>query len=636
MMRMIAAFIVSTYAVLLLAGSAAAECPQDWRNHSFFLGRTQFADAAFDSWRNEVLLYGMDSSLVLAQWDGDDWRRHVQYYLKDLEADALVAEMPFYHPCVAFDDSRGVLVVHGDGLDRIMTTWEFDSVRWRRRALNGPRFSDQRDMTYDSARHVMVLHVQYGGPQTWEWDGESWRQVGLVGGPNYDAFWMAYDPDRETTILLGGSPGDTWAWDGDQWTLLMTGGPCVSEYGAMAFNSTSRELTYVEYCNGVSLQTWILRDSGWESVSTSGPTTGSAALCDNPSRGGLTLVSDGFIRRNTWEWNGSDWTKWDVTPPGRYQPSIAFDTDRNVMVLSGGNQRDMSDPFDETWEWDGRHWRFAAAEQHENICYDKSRKVTVAYSPTTKQTHEWDGVSWRLAHSNGPANIRKPMLYSGLRNHPVVFAKPTTNHTVAWEWDGTTWTNFGEIAGTDDVRLVATDTHWGPFLLSIGDINPDGYFSWDGQEIMRRAPFSFPTNPVYDRKTGQLMTTEPLLRGTYGFDEQAETWRRLLIYDGPDSYRGFVVTYDDIREAPLIFGGEVDTGSAAHRGSIEQWTFGPISPNADLDGDADVDIDDLALVLRDFGDHGVAMWPGDVDSDGLVDINDLAEVLAHYGEHCSN
>lgn len=52
----------------------------------------------------------------------------------------------------------------------------------------------------------------------------------------------------------------------------------------------------------------------------------------------------------------------------------------------------------------------------------------------------------------------------------------------------------------------------------------------------------------------------------------------------------------------------------------------------DLDGDADVDIADLALLLSNFGSTGSAA--GDLDGDGDVDIADLSLLLSRFGLSC--
>ncbi len=55
----------------------------------------------------------------------------------------------------------------------------------------------------------------------------------------------------------------------------------------------------------------------------------------------------------------------------------------------------------------------------------------------------------------------------------------------------------------------------------------------------------------------------------------------------------------------------------------------------DLDGDGDVDLNDLAILLGAYGacvgDTGY-LETADIDGSGCVDLSDLAELLAHYGE----
>ena len=52
--------------------------------------------------------------------------------------------------------------------------------------------------------------------------------------------------------------------------------------------------------------------------------------------------------------------------------------------------------------------------------------------------------------------------------------------------------------------------------------------------------------------------------------------------------------------------------------------------DANLDGK--VDINDLTIVLSNYGKTGMTWGKGDFNYDGKVDINDLTIVLAHYGQ----
>ena len=61
-----------------------------------------------------------------------------------------------------------------------------------------------------------------------------------------------------------------------------------------------------------------------------------------------------------------------------------------------------------------------------------------------------------------------------------------------------------------------------------------------------------------------------------------------------------------------------------------------ISPPGDLDGDCDVDLTDLAVLLANFGESGGAAYAdGDVDLDGDIDLTDLAILLAGFGATCA-
>jgi hypothetical protein len=55
----------------------------------------------------------------------------------------------------------------------------------------------------------------------------------------------------------------------------------------------------------------------------------------------------------------------------------------------------------------------------------------------------------------------------------------------------------------------------------------------------------------------------------------------------------------------------------------------------DLDGDCDVDLEDLANLLSHYGLTDGATYPdGDLDCDSDVDLADLTALLSHYGEAC--
>lgn len=73
----------------------------------------------------------------------------------------------------------------------------------------------------------------------------------------------------------------------------------------------------------------------------------------------------------------------------------------------------------------------------------------------------------------------------------------------------------------------------------------------------------------------------------------------------------------------------------SHKGHVISGSIVPRLDSClgDADGDRDVDLSDLALVLSQFGMFGTGL-NGDVDNDGDVDVSDLAILLANFGVSC--
>jgi hypothetical protein len=66
------------------------------------------------------------------------------------------------------------------------------------------------------------------------------------------------------------------------------------------------------------------------------------------------------------------------------------------------------------------------------------------------------------------------------------------------------------------------------------------------------------------------------------------------------------------------------------------WEVQPVeeAPCADLDGDGDIDLDDLTLLLQAFQGDGVPSPGGDVDGDNDTDLDDLTTLLQQFGGTC--
>jgi Kelch motif len=174
---------------------------------------------------------------------------------------------------------------------------------WTQKEDIGPRPRVNAAMAYEAARQRVVL---FGGRDssgyfndTWEWDGTEWTQIADTGPSVRALLPMVFDSSRECLVLFGGSGplawlGDTWEWSEDAgWVERQDMGPRSIAWPTMA---RTQEHTVLH---------------GFQS-------------------GGTGAVQ-------TWEWDGSLWTqRQDMGPPRRVGAALAYDSQRDRVVLFGG------------------------------------------------------------------------------------------------------------------------------------------------------------------------------------------------------------------------------------------------------------------------------------------------------------
>ncbi len=93
---------------------------------------------------------------------------------------------------------------------------------------------------------------------------------------------------------------------------------------------------------------------------------------------------------------------------------------------------------------------------------------------------------------------------------------------------------------------------------------------------------------------------------------------------------GFV--YISADDSGLHASGDTDatTVGSDHAPVLLEITIATGIPG-DIDGDGDVDLADLSILLAHYGQSGVGPDEGDLDGDGDVDLGDLSILLANYG-----
>lgn len=252
-----------------------------------------------------------------------------------------------------------------------------DAYTWRRIETPGPSpRSSTGTMVYDSARQRVVLFGGRGPDgyfgDTWEWDGSAWMLRETNISPPTGSRRMVFDRTRNVAVLFGGVTNvngqetlmnDTWEWDGNTWTAktpLTT--PQARANHSLAFDSMRNRVVLFGGYAGTAYSsegdylrdTWEWDGQNWTAmnpgVGPAAPTARSAhsSLYDPTSQqtllfGGDTSWQNSFmiavdVRNDTWSWNGTAWAQLNDagSPPVRRMASMAFDTTRNFAILFGG------------------------------------------------------------------------------------------------------------------------------------------------------------------------------------------------------------------------------------------------------------------------------------------------------------
>ena len=99
----------------------------------------------------------------------------------------------------------------------------------------------------------------------------------------------------------------------------------------------------------------------------------------------------------------------------------------------------------------------------------------------------------------------------------------------------------------------------------------------------------------------------------------------------PKTLYSFDSTHGDRPEGSLTLSGSTLYGMATYGGTNNEGTvFALHLLPGDANNDGTVDINDLTIVLNNYGRTGMTWSQGEFTGGGTVDINDLTIVLANY------
>jgi len=258
--------------------------------------------------------------------------------------------------------------------NRSLTEAEIRSLYDAEKPTPGPRI--HHGWVYDSGRHRFVLFGGWDGNQmlndTWEFDGSRWYRIDTPQAPSpRNAVTMVYDSDRQRVVLFGGSPGDsavygdTWEYDGTTWTQInTTSAPSARADVSMVYDAPRRRIILFGGTDqpGTSYHvfsdTWEFDGSNWVQKSPlhspSARCCGKSSLMIYDSQRQRTILHAGWVgggcNRETWEYDGNDWTLITSSGPSRYGHALAYDNNRGRVLFHGGS--DCYQTVNDTWEYD--------------------------------------------------------------------------------------------------------------------------------------------------------------------------------------------------------------------------------------------------------------------------------------------
>ncbi len=229
---------------------------------------------------------------------------------------------------------------------------------------------------------------------------------------------QAYSAANAGTLLFGGATpsnavlGDTWLYAAGQWRQLTSSGPSPRAFLAMAPLPNGRVLLFggqTDANSSASSQsdTWEWNGSTWTRLAVSGPSAraGHTMVLDRTrSRvvlfGGLDAA--GVSRQDTWEWTGGSWVQVATSgPPASFGQASAYDPVWGETIIFGG----VGNAAAETWAWNGASWRRAAtggitARYYPAMAFDENLGRIVLFggfaggADVMGDSYFWTGSAW--------------------------------------------------------------------------------------------------------------------------------------------------------------------------------------------------------------------------------------------------
>lgn len=329
----------------------------------------------------------------------------------------------------------------------------------------------------------------------------------------------------------------------------------------------------------------------------------STTMPDEPTSTGDESTSEALPPGCFWEKSAAP------GPPARVDASLTFDHGRGVVVLFGGLSRVVGgQDLDDTWEFDGTKWTRSLGsggggedeedEEEGSKTPSRRRGHSAAYDPRRQELvmfggaydmdfkYAWGtwirkGGAWQ-EFTGGTPPLRA---YAGMADHPgskkiVLFGgrAGNDNSDETWLWDGASWQKASPKTHPSRrlAHQMALDEGSGRVLLHGGCKDNvcaerlDDTWAWDGADWTRlvdgEAAGLAAGGAAYDRSEAALLR--------FGTDGEARwlgaDWMTIEVMgDRPAATNRFSVAYNPGSAGVVMFGGASNVGIE----SADTWVF---------------------------------------------------------------
>lgn len=255
----------------------------------------------------------------------------------------------------------------------------------------------------------------YDSNETWAWTGARWVQrYPAHVPPARTGHHMAYDSTRGRIVMFGGRQtvgtpngairtlNDTWVYDNGDWSEVVTpNAPPARQLGAMAYDPLrDRVVLYggtSVAANGLDAtlvsDTWEFDGTTWTKVGDEAVKFGRPTMVYDAARAQMImLASDAEIKPRQYRLDTITKTWVELKPAAL--PACANDAalvyqEHNRRILLAGGICTAADGFlDKNWEWDGTTW----TELKTATSIARVTALALAYDPLRQTTVHYGGI----------------------------------------------------------------------------------------------------------------------------------------------------------------------------------------------------------------------------------------------------